>query len=96
MTAANTTWKQISIHTKMACGARKAIAKDENTLVFQVGGKPMRYIEVALNCGQDLYEVEYYRIKRGKYERISLEKHEMVGCEMLNELIYNMVNTRNG
>ena len=87
---ANTAWKQIPMMTKMACGAREAKVSD-GKLVFKVGGKPMRFVEVALN-GLDLYDVTHFRIKRGSYERVELESTEGLYNDMLGEAIYHMVN----
>lgn len=91
MTAAQIIWSQISIHTKMACGAREARASSENKLTFKVGGLPMRYITIALNS-HDTYDVEYFRVKRGSYDRVSLEESTDVYAESLNETLYQMVN----
>ncbi len=87
----NICWKQISISTKMACGARNATRTTTGNLRFQVESKPHRYIEISLN-GLDLYEVEYYRLKRGTYEKVSIEGEADVYAENLSELIYHMVN----
>lgn len=87
---ANVAWKQIPVMTKMACGAREAKVS-AGKLVFKVGGRPMRYVEVALN-GLDLYDVCHFRLKRGSYERVELESASDVGCESLGETIYRMVN----
>ena len=87
----NVCWKQISIPTKMACGAREAYRTERGTLRFRVESKPLRFIEVSLN-GLDLYEVEYYRLKRGSYEKVSIDGEADVDCESLSETIYGMVN----
>lgn len=87
---ANVAWKQIPMMTKMACGAREARVSS-GKLVFKVGGKPMRFVEVALN-GSDLYDVTHVRYKRGSYERVELESTSNVGCESLGETVYRMVN----
>lgn len=94
MTAATIAWKQISIMTKMACGAREATSHGENRLTFKVHTLPMRFIEVEYDPALDLYTVEYFRIKRSKgaRERVSLEKFELVYGDMLSEMIYKMVN----
>jgi hypothetical protein len=89
---ANIAWRQISIATKMACGAREPSRNGENELNFKVHSKPYRYIKVEYLPGLDLYEVEYYRIKRGSYERVSLEVANDVYADMLSEIIYHMVN----
>jgi len=88
---ANTTWQQIPVMTKMACGVREATICPGGTLRFKVGGLPMRFIEVALN-GSDLYDITYYRIKRGSYDKVVLETCEDAYNDMLGEVIYHMVN----
>lgn len=92
MNAAQVAWKQISIQTKMACGARDATSHGENELTFKVGRKPYRFIRVEYKPGLDLYDVEYFRIKRGSYERVTIESLEMVYADQLSEVIYRMVN----
>lgn len=52
----------------------------------------MRYIWVTYEAGQDLYTVEYFRVKRNDYAHITLEKMEGVYCDMLSEVVYSMVN----
>jgi len=91
MNPAQIAWKQISTWTKMACGAREAKAS-ENELTFKVHSKPMRFIQVAYQAGLDLYAVEYFRIKRGSYQRVTLESLEGVYADQLSETIYHMVN----
>lgn len=92
MNAANIAWQQISIPTKMACGAREATSHGEDKLTFKVHSLPLRYIEVEYVPGLDLYNVEYFRIKRGTHERVTLERYEGVYNDMLSEMIYKMVN----
>lgn len=92
MTAAGIAWKQISIQTKMACGARQPTRHGDNELTFKVHSKPYRFIRVEYKPGLDLYDVEYFRIKRGSYERVSIESLEGVYADMLSEVIYRMVN----
>lgn len=91
MTIANTTWKQIPVMTKMACGARQPIGSKDGTLTFKVGGGPMRFVQVKLN-GLDLYDVEFGRVKRGSYERVVMKSAENIDAENLGEAIYHMVN----
>lgn len=93
MTAAQIAWKQISIPTKMACGAREARQSTESKLVFKVHSKPMRYIEVEYVPGLDLYKVRYFRVKRGRgyREQVTLEECEGVYADMLSDIIYHMV-----
>jgi len=87
---ANVAWKQIPVMTKMSCGAREA-KFSSGKLVFKVGGKPMRYIEVELSGG-DLYDVKHFRLKRGSYSRVELESADGLFNDMLGEAIYHMVN----
>lgn len=86
----NTTWQQIPVMTKMACGAREARVSS-GKLQFKVGGKPMRYIEVSLN-GRDLYDIVHFRVKRNDYSRVELEMANDVFAEDMGETIYHMVN----
>lgn len=87
----NIAWRQISVPTKMACGARKPVRTTKGALRFQVESKPQRFIEIYLDrC--DLYEVEYFRVKRGSCEKVSIDAASDVGCEELSEVIYHMVN----
>ena len=86
-----TIWRQISIHTKMACGVRDMISRG-NELKFKVHSKPMRYVRVEYMPGPDLYDVEYFRLKRGSLDKVSMESAEGVYADMLSELIYDMVN----
>ena len=86
---AQTAWNQISIGTKMACGARNAMSGDDH-LTFQVESKPHRYIEIKLCC--DLYSVRYFRLKRSTYEHIEIESAEGIYADMLSDVIYHMVN----
>jgi hypothetical protein len=87
----NVTWKQISIGTKMACGAREAKVTSGGKLQFKVGGKPLRFIEVSLN-GRDLYDIVHFRVKRNDYSRVELESSSDVFAESMSEVIYHMVN----
>jgi hypothetical protein len=86
-------WKQISVMTKMSCGARNPILLTKGTpgIHFKVGGKPMRYVEVLLN-EDDTYTVRHFRVKRNDYSQIDLEKHEGIYVDALNETIYHAVN----
>tara|TARA_Y100000310_G_C20529844_1_gene737862 strand:+ start:787 stop:1071 length:285 start_codon:yes stop_codon:yes gene_type:complete len=86
------TWRQISIYTKMACGAREAVdCKDR--LMFRVTIKPgqSHKVTVRLN-GLDLYDVELIRIKRklAGFEVVKSESN--VYGDMLSETIYDMCN----
>ena len=84
-------WQQIPVMTKMACGARKAVLT-ETGVRFQVGGKPMRYIEVTLDAANDTYNVRHFRVKRNDYSQIDLETLTGVYADMLGEVCYRAVN----
>ena len=97
-------WGQISISTKMACGARDVYVDDggEYCLVFRVSlgrgrgrGRGPHKICVHYNGGLDLYEVKLLGIVTGRDGFISvktLEEAEMVYAEDLSEIIYKMCN----
>ena len=86
-------WSQIPVMTKMACGARQAVLTHEGKGVqFRVTNKPMRYVEVVLDEGADLYNVTHGRVKRGSYEHVIMETANGVFAEDLGEVIYHMVN----
>lgn len=87
----NVAWRQVPVMTKMACGARSPRRTSDGKLIFKVHSKPQRWIEVALN-GLDLYNVCYFRLKRGSLERIELESVDDLYADMLGETIYHMVN----
>jgi hypothetical protein len=90
-------WKQLSMHTKMACGAREAKLCTTRSsvgfdgIIFKVGSLPMRYVEVELDAS-DTYVVRALRFKRSTYEKITLEEHTGVYADMLNEVVYRAVN----
>lgn len=97
-----TCWGQISISTKMACGAREAqtYSGGEYCLVFRVSlgrgrGRGPHKICVHYNGGLDLYEVKLLGIVKDRDGFISvkaLEEAEMVYAEDLSEIIYRMCN----
>lgn len=89
-TAAQTAWTLISIATKMACGARAATCMGENKLQFKVERRPYRFVCVEFVPGH--YNVEYFRLKRGSFQKVSIQKSEGVLAGMLSELIRSMVN----
>lgn len=91
-TAAQIAWRQISVHTLMACGAREPVQVNEDTLRFKVESKPMRYVRVVYCPGLDAYTVEYYRLKRSDYSEVSLARYTEVYAENLSEVIYGAVN----
>ena len=87
-----TIWKQITIQTKMRVGAREPKIVGENELVFKVHSKPLRYISVRYDKGDDAYTVEYFRLKRNTYERTTLTEQSLVYVDSLNLVIDGMVN----
>jgi hypothetical protein len=93
MKAGQIIWQQIPVMTKMACGARQAVLTNEGKGVqFKVTNKPYRFVEVVLDEGADLYNVEHFRVKRGSYVKVSMEAAQGVFAEDLGETIYHMVN----
>jgi len=84
---ANATWNQISVATKMACGARE-VAYDSTGLRFKVGGR-QRWIEIELDAS-DTYTVRLVRVH--KYERIVVEEHSDVYADQLSECVYHACN----
>jgi hypothetical protein len=88
---ANTTWKQIGLMTKMACGAREAkYSPESDALTFKVGGGARcAYIKITLNP-MDYYDLVMYRIRANKVTE--LDSREDIDCEQLSECIYHMVN----
>jgi hypothetical protein len=83
-------WSQVSLATKMACGARSPLGSG-NTLTFVVlSGKQYR-IEVTLDPS-DTYTVRYIKLSsRGTGFHV-LEEATDVYCDNLSEVIYHMVN----
>jgi len=86
----STIWKQLHMSTKMSVGARKP-ALLKRGITFQVHSKPMRYIEITLSY-LDLYDIKYYRLKRGSYKEIVISEKTMIGVENLNSVVYSLVN----
>lgn len=87
---ANTIWKQIPMTTKMAVGARKPIAdSDKKSLKFQVLRAPMRFVMVTLDPS-DTYTVEFFRLKKNNYQKVTLGKQSGVYAEDLGHIIYGL------
>jgi len=86
---ANVAWKQISINTKMACGARKAVGS-EDSLRFNVLRGNKTKIFITLN-GKDLYDIELGHIRRDGTWQIDEEQPDVYDTE-LSEVIYHMCN----
>lgn len=95
-TVATTTWRQIPLQTKWACGAREPISYatecgEAHGLKFRVTSFPLRFVEVELDAS-DTYTVRYLRLKRNDYSRILLEEYSGVYCDQLGEILYSAVN----
>jgi hypothetical protein len=90
---ANTIWHQITVDTKMACGARQAEATKNGLRFVSGGGSPKKWITVTLTPA-DEYDVKYVRsgTSRNSYEPTVLAKVEGIYVDQLNEIIYDMVN----
>ena len=90
--ADTTIWDQISTSTKMACGARVAMADGNAYLHFQVGSsRPVRKIIIRLN-GLDLYDIELVKINNRTFETAVEQTISSVYAEDLSNVIYHMVN----
>jgi hypothetical protein len=87
---ANTIWYQISIATKMACGARRPRGAEQG-LTFQVGnGRRHLWVSVTLEPS-DTYTVKLTQIvPNGALKE--LEVHEDIYAEDLSEVVYHAVN----
>jgi len=84
--------RQIPKMTKMAVGYRQPRMHEDadgTGLVFRVNSKPMRYCSVTLTAN-DTYNVCYYRIKRGSYERVEIARDTDIYAENLGESIYQL------
>ena len=90
---ADTIWRQISVQTKMAVGARSPYA-DDDSVTFKVHSKPRRYIIVALTP-RDTYRVRHMRLDR-RNRPVELGTHEDVYVDTLNEVIYRLVHDAKG
>lgn len=82
-------WTQITIGTKMACGARRPMCVNDNTLTFDVLSGAKNAIVVTLDPS-DTYTVQ--RTKRKKYNVTVEEEMSDVYVDNLNEVIYRMCN----
>ncbi len=95
-TVATTTWRQIPVMTKMACGLREATAVSETELRAKcLRGR--HYVFVNLDPS-DTYTVRLVRIKRNRradkplVEMIEVEKVSDVYCDMLGDVVYRICN----
>lgn len=89
---AQTIWRQISMSTKMACGARQPVGGG-NKLHFNVTIHPNQThkIEVTYEVGLDLYTVKLWKIPRMKSPFV-VEQETMVYADQLSDVIYRMCN----
>ena len=85
---AKTTWSQIPVMTKMACGMRNPTAIGSK-LTIKVGGR-MRWVEITLTA-DDLYLVELVRITRD-HRRVVVESHDGIFNDMLGDVLYRACN----
>jgi len=88
---ADTIWKQISMGTKMSVGARQPVGGG-NKIHFFVGRGKKNKIEVEYNPGQDLYTVNLWEFSRGMMDQKIVQSTDMVYADMLDDVIYRMVN----
>lgn len=88
MNIANTIWQQITLATKMACGARQALGLPDG-IQFTVLRSKSTKIQVTLDPS-DTYTVKYIRMR--KFEAIVVEEKSDVYVDNLNEVIYRMCN----
>lgn len=90
MTVATVIWNQISLSTKMACGARNPIG-DNNRLIFQVSIKPGASYKVAVTLdASDTYTVQLYKCRGIKSEVI--KEIDDIYNDNLSKVIYDMCN----
>ena len=89
MNNAQTIWNQISVGTKMACGAREPVGS-ENELHFTVLASRKTKIVVTLDPS-DTYTVKFVKIGRG-YDIKVVEEMSDVYVDSLNQVIYSMCN----
>lgn len=84
-------WQQITVPTKMACGAKNAVASDKD-LWFSVTIKRgvSHKIGVIYNKGADDYTVKLVRIRGAKVTEEQVKPG--VGVENLNDTIYRLCN----
>lgn len=87
----DTIWKQISTGTKMSVGARNAVGGG-NKIHFNVGRGKKNKIEVVYKPGQDLYTVNLWEFSRGMMDQKIVESQDGVYGDMLDDVIYKMVN----
>lgn len=86
---ANIIWKQISLHSKMACGARE-LQVTEKGLTFRVM-RAMRWVEIELDAS-DTYTVRLVRLNRSTHAMITVEQVSDVYADVLSETVYKICN----
>ena len=89
MNAGQIIWTQLTLGTKMACGARLPLAGDDG-IHFVVGRGNSTKIQIKLNRGTDTYEVRRWHI-RGANATVKEEQTD-VYADRLNDVVYHMVN----
>lgn len=98
-----TIYRQITLGTKMACGARDFVSGDDCAidgickgmpfLWFRVGGnRKLQKVVVALNLATDTYNILFIDINRKTCACTTLEQAEDIYVENMNDVIYRMVN----
>lgn len=88
-TIGQTIWQQITLGTKMACGARDAVTI-ENGVMFTVLRSRATKIQVTLDPS-DTYTVKFIKITK-KFNAVTIEEKSDVYVDMLNEVVYRMCN----
>lgn len=87
---AATIWNQISIATKMACGAREPSAGD-NSLIFTVLKDRLTKVKVVLDP-TDTYTVQFIKIHRRTHDIAVAEQIEGVYADQLSNVVYGVCN----
>ena len=87
---ADVIWSQISLNTKMACGARSPLG-DGNELSFVVLNGNSHRITVTLDPS-DTYTVRRIKVSRKTMGFTVVEEASDVYCDNLSEVVYGMVN----
>lgn len=95
---ARTIWLQISLATKMACGARDAAAGSDDQgnrakLTFRVTISRGQFHKIVVRYTHaDLYDVELWHIARKTHECTMIESSDGIYADMLSEVIYRFCN----
>lgn len=98
MDIANTISAQLGRMTRMELGTKTLLAlpaKDEvlGGLELHLGGaSETRGKRVAITLkASDLYDVEVYRLRRGTYEKVTLDTVHGIYCDQLMHVVREMV-----